>query len=98
MSAETAAADKPRLIDRFLNAIETVGNKLPDPAVLFVISLFLVWGLSWLMSGIAFTEIDPRSGAPIRVTNLVTGQGMAAFLAGMIQMAISSRRNKTRGI
>lgn len=85
MSAETATADKPRLIDRFLNAIETVGNKLPDPAVLFVISLFLVWGLSWLMSSIAFTEIDPRSGAPIRVTNLVTGQGMAAFLAGMIQ-------------
>ena len=85
MSSETATVDKPRLIDRFLNAIEVVGNKLPDPAVLFVISLFIVWGLSWVLSGIAFVEIDPRSGAPIAVTNLLTGQGMAAFLAGMVQ-------------
>ena len=86
MSAEIVAANsKPRRIDRFLNAIELVGNKLPDPAALFVISLFLVWGLSGLMSGIAFTEIDPRSGEPISVTNLLTGQGMAAFLAGMVQ-------------
>ena len=85
MSSETATVDKPRLIDRFLNAIEVVGNKLPDPAVLFVISLFIVWGVSWVLSGIAFVEIDPRSGAPIAVTNLLTGQGMAAFLAGMVQ-------------
>jgi len=85
VSSETPTVDKPRLIDRFLNAIEVVGNKLPDPAVLFVISLFIVWGLSWVLSGIAFVEIDPRSGAPIAVTNLLTGQGMAAFLAGMVQ-------------
>jgi len=85
VSSETATVDKPRLIDRFLNAIEVVGNKLPDPAVLFVISLFIVWGVSWVLSGIAFVEIDPRSGAPIAVTNLLTGQGMAAFLAGMVQ-------------
>ncbi|MEM7414939.1 MAG: AbgT family transporter [Gemmatimonadota bacterium] len=68
-----------------LNAIEVVGNKLPDPAVLFVISLFLVWGLSWLLSGVSFTEIDPRSGDPIEVTNLLNGPGLAAFLAGMVQ-------------
>jgi aminobenzoyl-glutamate transport protein len=85
VSSETPTVDKPRLIDRFLNAIEVVGNKLPDPAVLFVISLFIVWGVSWVLSGIAFVEIDPRSGAPIAVTNLLTGQGMATFLAGMVQ-------------
>lgn len=86
MFSETVTANsKPRLIDRFLNAIELIGNKLPDPAVLFVMSLFLVWGLSGLMSGMAFTEIDPRSGDPISVTNLLTGQGMATFLAGMVQ-------------
>ncbi|MDC0161037.1 AbgT family transporter [Gemmatimonadales bacterium] len=86
MFSETVTANsKPRLIDRFLNAIELIGNKLPDPAVLFVMSLFLVWGLSGLMSGMAFTEIDPRSGDPISVTNLLTGRGMATFLAGMVQ-------------
>lgn len=35
-----------RPIDRFLNGIETAGNKLPDPAILFVIALVLVWILS----------------------------------------------------
>ena len=63
MSSEIVAANsKSRRIDRFLNAIELVGNKLPDPAALFVISLFLVGGRAGLMSGIASTEIDPRSG------------------------------------
>ncbi|MGB1779932.1 MAG: AbgT family transporter, partial [Longimicrobiales bacterium] len=85
MSSETGTVGKPSLIDRFLNTIEVVGNKLPDPAVLFVISLFLVWVLSWILSGVAFAEIDPRSGDPISVTNLLTGQGMATFLSGMVQ-------------
>ena len=78
-------AEKPRAIDRMLNAIEVVGNKLPDPAVLFVICLFVVWGLSALLAGVDFTEIDPRSGEAIRVNNLLTGSGLAAFLSGMTQ-------------
>ncbi len=85
-TAETATADsKLRAIDRMLNVIEVVGNKLPDPAVLFVICLVLVWGLSWMLSGVAFAELDPRSGEAIRVNNLLTGSGLAAFLAGMVQ-------------
>ncbi|HSH74084.1 MAG TPA: AbgT family transporter [Longimicrobiales bacterium] len=86
MSANGATRDPAaRGIDRMLNAIEVVGNKLPDPAVLFIISLFLVWGMSWLLSGVAFAEVDPRSGEAIRVANLLTGAGLASFLAGMVQ-------------
>jgi aminobenzoyl-glutamate transport protein len=32
----------------FLGTVERVGNKLPDPAVLFIALLFIVWVLSWL--------------------------------------------------
>ena len=32
-----------------LAAIERIGNKLPDPAMLFVALLFIVWILSWLL-------------------------------------------------
>ena len=81
MSTETATAEPPRAIDRMLNAIEVVGNKLPDPAVLFVICLFLVWVLSAMLAPVSFTEIDPRSGEAITVNNLLTGSGLAAFLA-----------------
>ncbi len=84
MTTEAHADAPPRAIDRMLNAIEVVGNKLPDPAVLFVICLVVVWGLSALLAGVAFTELDPRTGDPIVVNNLLTGTGLAAFLAGMV--------------
>jgi aminobenzoyl-glutamate transport protein len=78
-----------RPIDRFLNGIETAGNKLPDPAILFVIALVLVWILSALLSPMAFTEIDPRNGQPIRILNLLSGTAMAGWLAGMVNTFVT---------
>ena len=42
----------------FLGTVERVGNKLPDPAMLFVGLLFIVWVLSWLLSYITFDWVD----------------------------------------
>lgn len=73
-----------RWIDRLLNTIEKVGNKLPDPAALFLILLIAVWILSALLSSVQFSEIDPRNGQPIRVNNQLSGGAIATFLAGMV--------------
>ena len=54
--------NESQIIDRLLNGIERVGNKLPDPAVLFLISLVVVWVLSLVLAPVVFSEIDPRSG------------------------------------
>jgi aminobenzoyl-glutamate transport protein len=75
----------PRWVDRALNTIERVGNKLPDPAALFLILLLLVWALSALLAPVQFAEIDPRTGDPLQVRNMLTGTALAAFLAGMVQ-------------
>ncbi len=72
-------------LDRFLNWIENAGNKLPDPAVLFLILMIAVWVLSALLAPVAFSELDPRTGEPIRVQNQLTGTALAAFLAGMVK-------------
>jgi aminobenzoyl-glutamate transport protein len=80
---ETHAAG-PRWVDRALNWIERVGNMLPDPAALFLILLFVVWGLSALLAPIQFAEIDPRTGDPLQVLNLLTGTEIARFLATMV--------------
>ena len=40
----------------FLGTVERVGNKLPDPAVLFIALLFIVWILSWLLSYFTFSS------------------------------------------
>jgi aminobenzoyl-glutamate transport protein len=76
--------EPPRFIDKVLNAIERAGNKLPDPAALFLILLFVVWILSALFSPLQFAELDPRTGKPIVINNQMTGAAIAAFLSTMV--------------
>lgn len=85
------ATDRPaanvegtRWIDRALNTIERLGNKLPDPAALFLLLLVLVWVLSALLAPVSFSEIDPRNGQPIKINNQLTGASIAAFLSNMV--------------
>ena len=67
-----------------LDTIERVGNKLPDPAALFLILLFVVWVVSAIVSPMEFSEIDPRSKAPIDVKNMLAPAALASFLARMV--------------
>ncbi|MEQ8206520.1 MAG: AbgT family transporter [Woeseia sp.] len=75
---------KASLVQRALGAVERVGNKLPDPAVLFIALLFIVWVLSWLLSGINFDLVDPRSGEPLRVINQLSGNSLTTFFSVMV--------------
>ncbi|MBO6586476.1 MAG: AbgT family transporter [Gracilimonas sp.] len=72
------------LFDKFLNLIEKAGNKLPDPAMLFLMLLVFVWILSAVLSPIDFGETHPLTGNELAVKNLLTGESMADFLANMI--------------
>lgn len=73
-----------RWIDRALSTVERVGNKLPDPAALFLILLVIVWILSALLAPMQFAEIDPRSGKPLQINNQLTGTAIATFLSNMV--------------
>ena len=75
---------KPSGMDRFLNAIERVGNKIPDPAILFFWALILTWVTSALLSNVTFDLINPRTGDALTVSNLLTGEALASFLANMV--------------
>jgi aminobenzoyl-glutamate transport protein len=72
------------VLGRFLDWIERIGNKLPDPALLFLILLGVVWVVSALLAPIAFAEIDPRTGKPIQIQSQLTGTAIATFLARMV--------------
>jgi para-aminobenzoyl-glutamate transporter family len=74
------------LMSRLLDRVERAGNRLPDPAMLFVVLLLGVWVMSWLLSGIAFDAIDPRNGEPIRIVNLLAGESLTAFMANMVRV------------
>ncbi len=68
----------------FLGTVERVGNKLPDPAVLFIALLFIVWVLSWMLSYVSFDVIDPRSGEALVIKNLMSGSAFTEFLSVMV--------------
>lgn len=72
-----------------LDRLETLGNKLPDPAVLFLIGMVATWILSKWLSGMSFREIDPRTQQPIEVVNLLSLEQFAQFLAGMVEEFVS---------
>ncbi|HZH35264.1 MAG TPA: AbgT family transporter, partial [Pyrinomonadaceae bacterium] len=71
-------------LDRALNTIEVLGNRLPDPAALFLILLVAVWILSALLSTMQFAEIDPRTQKAIIINNQLTGTAIATFLSNMV--------------
>lgn len=88
------------LVQRFLNAIEWAGNKLPDPAFLFVWAILIVMLASRWLAPVEFTELDPRkaitatSSAPanaptddqrIRVIDQTSGSALVGLLAGMVK-------------
>lgn len=73
-------------VARVLDKVERSGNKLPDPAVIFIMSLVTVWLVSALLSNVAFEALDPRTGQPIEVHNLLSGARMADFLSRIVDI------------
>jgi len=69
---------------RALDALERAGNKLPDPALLFVLCLIAAFAASALLAGRDFGLVIPATGEPLRVKNQLTGAGIAEFLTEMV--------------
>jgi aminobenzoyl-glutamate transport protein len=88
-NSESTKQPKKTFVDKFLDIIERAGNKLPDPAILFLVLMLTIWALSAMMSGINFSEIDPRTGTAVVVQNLLTGQALASFLSNMVSVFTS---------
>ncbi|QFU74308.1 AbgT family transporter [Halioglobus maricola] len=70
---------------KVLGAIERIGNRLPDPTMLFVGLLFVTWLLSWGLSYIDFGLTDPRSGEPLKIINQLAPASLTAFFASMVK-------------
>lgn len=78
------ASSEGGLLNRILNKVEVIGNKLPDPAVLFAGLLVIIWILSLIFSFISFDEVHPLTGEQLQVNNLLAPDALAEFLATMV--------------
>jgi len=85
---ETEIATANPRVARILDWIERIGNKLPDPAVLFLLALIITWVVSALLAPMSFSAIDPRTGDPVVVKNLLAGQELTGFLSQMVQVFV----------
>ena len=77
------------VVNRVLGTVETVGNKLPDPAVLFFGLMVLIWLLSWPLSTMDFGAVHPVSGDAIVVANQVRGDAIANLLSTMVSTFVN---------
>lgn len=86
-----AAADSPgpSLGSRLLDWFERVGNRFPDPVVLFLGALVATWLLSSLLAGQDFGLTDPRTDEPLRVNDQLTLRAFSVFLSGMTQAFVT---------
>ncbi len=85
MSISTASLGRS-FVSRFLGTVERLGNRLPDPAMLFLMSLVAVWVLSALLAPMVFDVVDPRTGQPLVVNNLLGGTALTTFLSRMVSI------------
>ncbi|HXV75186.1 MAG TPA: AbgT family transporter [Candidatus Polarisedimenticolaceae bacterium] len=78
------AGPKAGWIDRALGRVERAGNRLPDPAMLFVLALVGVWIVSWLLAGHPFTVPARDGDRMLEVQNQATGSALATALSTMV--------------
>ena len=60
-----------------LDWFERVGNRFPDPIILFLAALAATWAASSLLAGRDFGLIDPRTSAALQVRDQFTVRALA---------------------
>lgn len=83
MSTPTATQHKRSLFDRFLDAVEKAGNRLPHPVTLFLIFIGLVMVASVLAAAMGIDAVHPGTGKRIEARNLFSGDLIQKLLVEM---------------
>ncbi|APC49465.1 p-aminobenzoyl-glutamate transporter [Virgibacillus halodenitrificans] len=72
-------------ISRILNKVEWLGNRLPDPFMLFASLAILVILLSWIISSFDVTFLQPGEEKPVAIKSLVSAEGIQYMLTSMLE-------------
>jgi len=83
------ARENPRprrgFVNRALDTIEAVGNRLPDTATLFVIIAVAILIVSWLAARAGVSAIHPKDGSVIEAVNLLTREGVRRIFTDAVK-------------
>nr|WP_250129885.1 AbgT family transporter [Jeotgalicoccus sp. WY2] len=75
---------KKGFFQKFLDIVERVGNKLPDPFALFLGLAFLIIVISWIASLFDASVIHPGNGEELPINSLVSAAGLQFILTSML--------------
>ncbi|WP_249870541.1 AbgT family transporter [Oceanobacillus saliphilus] len=75
---------KQSFVDRFLNKVEIIGNKLPDPIVIFIILMGIILVASFIASLFNVKATNPGTGEVVEAVNLLSGEGLILILTESI--------------
>lgn len=76
---------KISFINRFLNIVEKVGNRLPDPSILFFLMCLGLAILTWLVSLFHITVKHPGTGDTITIKSILSKDGLTMILNDAIK-------------
>ena len=68
---------------RVLNAIESIGNRLPDPVFLFLWFIAALVGLSLVGAGLGWSAVNPVSGEVMQAKSLLAPENLEKLFIGM---------------
>lgn len=74
------------LVQRLLDGVEAVGNKLPQPVSLFAILMVLVLVASWVAGVVGISAVHPGSGETIKAVNLLSAEGIRRIFVDMVSV------------
>ncbi len=85
---EPAASAPDTRMQRILNKIEVVGNKLPQPVTLFAILIGVVLILSLIFGtmGLSAEHPSPDVEEPIEAVNLLNAEGIQKIMTSMVEV------------
>lgn len=75
---------KKGMLDKILDGIERVGNKLPDPITLFLGLAVIVVLISWLCSALGVQAVNPANGDTVAAVNLFSVFGIQYLWTNVI--------------
>ncbi len=82
---ERTEGRKKSRFDGFLNMVEQVGNKIPDPIVLFVVLTAAIIIISFIGSQAGWSAIHPKDGSTVKVFNLLSSEGIQYMFSNVYQ-------------
>jgi aminobenzoyl-glutamate transport protein len=84
MANAESKAERGGIMAGMLRWIEKIGNRLPDPLVLFALMAVMVPLVSGLASALGWQRTHPVTGETIAVVNLLSADSLRRMLAGAV--------------